>query len=87
MSIHALEHGNIVIYYDKPDENSMKKIKSWTDRYKGSFDGVIAVPHSNLGESLVFTAWRLRLHLSKMDVRASFFIDAFRGRGPERTVR
>ena len=85
--VHALEHGNIVIYYDKPDENSMKKIKSWTDRYKGSFDGVIAVPHSNLGESLVFTAWRLRLHLSKMDVRASFFIDAFRGRGTERTVR
>jgi hypothetical protein len=85
--VHSLEHGNIVIYYDTPDEESMKKIKSWTDRYKGSFDGVIAVPHSNLGESLVFTAWRLRLHLSKMDVRASFFIDAFRGRGPERTLR
>ena len=85
--VHALEHGNIVIYYDTPDEESMKNIKSWTDRYKGSFDGVIAVPHSNLGESLVFTAWRLRLHLTKMDVRASFFIDAFRGRGPERTLR
>ncbi|MDA1330142.1 MAG: DUF3105 domain-containing protein [Chloroflexi bacterium] len=85
--VHSLEHGSIIIYYDKPSDATMDLIRSWTDKFPGAWDGVIAVPHENLGERIVLTAWRHRLELPKMDVRASFFIDAFRGRGPEQRVR
>ncbi len=85
--VHALEHGNIVIYYDQPSEAAMKVIRGWTDQYQGVWDAVIAVPHEGLGEGIVLTAWQHRLELAKMDVRASFFVDAFRGRGPENRVR
>jgi len=85
--VHALEHGNIVIYYDEPGDAAMKIIRGWTDRFRGQWDGVVAVPHEGLGESLVMTSWQHRLELAKIDVRASFFVDAFRGRGPENRVR
>lgn len=85
--VHALEHGNIVIYYDNPSDVAMNLIRGWTDQYEGVWDGVIAVRHDDLGERIVFTSWQHRLELPKMDVRASFFIDAFRGRGPENRVR
>ncbi len=85
--VHALEHGNIVIYYDQPSDAAMKLIRSWTDQYQGVWDGVIAVPYEGLGESIVMTSWQHRLELPKIDVRASFFVDAFRGRGPENRVR
>lgn len=85
--VHALEHGNIVIYYDDPGDATMKLIRGWTDKYQSQWDGVVAVPHEDLGSRIVMTAWQHRLELAKMDVRASFFIDAFRGRGPENRVR
>lgn len=85
--VHALEHGSIIVYYDTPGDAAMKLIRSWTDQYDGDWDGVIAVPHEGLGEGVVLTSWQHRLELPKMDVRASFFVDAFRGRGPENRVR
>jgi len=85
--VHALEHGNIIIYYDEPGAAAIKLIRTWTDQYQGAFDGVIALRHEGLGEGVVLTAWRHRLEIPKMDVRASFFVDAFRGRGPESRVR
>lgn len=85
--VHAMEHGSVVIYYDKPGDAAMKLIRSWTDKYQGVWDGVIAVPHEGLGEKVVLTAWQHRLELTKMDARAAFFVDAFRGRGPENRVR
>ena len=85
--VHALEHGNIVIYYDQPSDAAMKLLRNWTDQYQGTWDGVITVPHEGLGEKIVLTSWQHRLELAKIDVRASFFVDAFRGRGPENRVR
>jgi len=85
--VHALEHGNIVIYYDEPGDAAVKLIRGWTDQYQGALDGVIAVRHEGLGERIVMTSWRHRLELPKIDARAAFFIDAFRGRGPEKRVR
>ena len=85
--VDSLEHGNIVIYFDEPRKSDIEKIRSWVDRYTGDFDGVIAVPSKGLGKKLVLTAWRHRLELPQLDARAAFFIDAFRGRGPERPVR
>ncbi len=85
--VHAMEHGNVIIYYDEPADAAMKLIRGWTDQYRGVWDAVIAVRKDGLGEGFVLTAWQHRLELPKMDVRASFFVDAFRGRGPENRVR
>jgi hypothetical protein len=82
-----LEHGNIIIYYDEPSDAAMNLIRGWTDQFGGAWDGVIAARKEGLGERIVMTAWQHRLELDKMDVRASFFIDGFRGRGPENRVR
>lgn len=85
--VHSLEHGNIVIYYDKPGAAALKQLHKWADQFPGAWDGVIVVPHDGLGERIVFTAWQHRLTLPTLDARAAFFIDAFRGRGPEHCVR
>lgn len=85
--VHSLEHGNIIIYYGAPSDAAMNLIRGWTDQFQGAWDGVIAVRHDDLGEKIVMTSWQHRLELPKMDVRASFFVDAFRGRGPENRVR
>jgi hypothetical protein len=48
----------------------------------------IDVPRPGLDDAIVLTAWRRRLRLSQFDrSAAAAFIDAFRGRGPERQVR
>jgi len=41
-----------------------------------------------LNNQIVLTAWRKRLKLDAFDTKiAAAFIDAYRGRGPERQVR
>ena len=86
--VHALEHGNIVIYYDKPGEEAIKTLREWTALYSGPWDGVIAMPKPGIGMGVVLTAWMKRLSLERFDrAPAAAFIDLFRGRGPEKTVR
>jgi hypothetical protein len=86
--VHALEHGNIVIYYDKPGEKALEALRSWTALYPGAWDGVIATKKAGIGVSVVLTAWTKRLNLERFDrAAAAAFIDLFRGRGPENPVR
>ena len=86
--VHALEHGNIVIYYDRPGDAAMKQIKAWTSLFGGIWDGVLAVPDRSLGQRIELLAWRHRLELAQFDPKtAAAFIDKFRGRGPENPVR
>lgn len=86
--VHALEHGNIVIYYDKPGSETMDTLEAWTRLYGGQWDGLLAVPKPGLGEKLVLTAWVKELHQPRFDpAAAAAFIDKFRGRGPENPVR
>lgn len=85
--IHALEHGNVVVYYDTPGEGALQWIRRWTDAYQGALDGVIAVRKEGLEERVVLTAWQERLELDGLDSRGAYFVDAFRGRGPEQRVR
>ncbi|MDP6426480.1 MAG: DUF3105 domain-containing protein [Rhodospirillales bacterium] len=86
--VHALEHGGIVIYYGQAEAETIAKLKNWTSLYQGVWDGVVATPRSGLGNGVVLTAWRKRLQLASFDAKAAAaFIDAFRGRGPEKPVR
>jgi hypothetical protein len=86
--VHALEHGNVVIYYDRPDDEVLETLKVWTGIYTGQWDGLLAIPMSGLGGSLILTAWTKELRLDSFDAAlAAAFIDAYRGRGPEHPVR
>lgn len=86
--IHALEHGQVVVYYDTPSFRALSMLRRWSEQFSGPWSGLIVVPHQGLGNALVLTAWRHRLHLPEFDEPAlAAFIDAFRGRGPENPVR
>jgi hypothetical protein len=86
--IHALEHGQVVVYYDKPGFQALSTLKRWSEELAGNWSGLIAVPHKGLGDDLVLTAWRHRLDLPQFNAAAlAAFIDAYSGRGPENPVR
>lgn len=82
--VHSMEHGIVIIYYDRPGTDVLSTLKKWTKRYRGDWDGIIVTPLRGLGEGIVLTAWRKRLRLEKFDAgRAQAFVDSFRGKGPE----
>ncbi len=86
--VHSIEHGNIVIYYDTPGDAAMDTLKSWTSRYSGAWDGVVATRSPGLGDVVVLTAWTKLLRLEGFDeAAAAAFLDTYRGRGPENQVR
>ncbi|MBF6593751.1 MAG: DUF3105 domain-containing protein [Thermaceae bacterium] len=86
--VHSLEHGNVVIYYDQPDETALNTLKDWAGRFRGQWDGVVVVPYKGLGQNILLTAWNKSLRQERFDpAGAAAFIDAFRGRGPENPVR
>ncbi len=86
--VHALEHGNIVIYYDAPDPEVLIILKDWAGLHGGKWDGLVVVPMQDLGRDVVLTAWTKTLRLAAFDAAlAAAFVDAYRGRGPEHPVR
>ena len=86
--VHNLEHGNIVIYYDTPGDEVIEALKEWTSLYRGAWNGVVATASPGLGEVVVMTAWSKLLRLEQFELSAAAaFMDAYRGRGPERAVR
>lgn len=86
--VHSQEHGHIVIYYDELEPGDRKTLQEWTGLYTGLWDGVIASPMPGIGRRVVVVAWNQLLRLRKFDAaEAAAFIDAYRGRGPEQTVR
>ena len=86
--VHALEHGNIVVYYDEPPADALAALEDWASLYDGAWDGLVLTPKDGLGSVLVMTAWTRTLRFEAFDPGlAAAFIDAYRGRGPENPVR
>jgi hypothetical protein len=86
--VHALEHGNIVIYYDAPGDAARRQLEKWAGHYDNQWSGLVVTPNPGLGNAVVLTAWARRLALDAFDpAAAAAFIDAYRGRGPENPVR
>ncbi|GEM85963.1 DUF3105 domain-containing protein [Meiothermus granaticius] len=86
--VHALEHGNVVVYYDPSAQAAQDQLRAWAQQFSGSWDGLVVVPKLGLGQSVELTAWNKLLRLESWDApAAAAFIDAFRGRGPENPVR
>lgn len=88
MLVHALEHGNIVIYYDRPDEAVLKTLRVWAGLFRGQWSGIVLNPRPGIGKAVVLTAWARIFRLDPFDAGAgAAFIDRYRGRGPEHPVR
>jgi hypothetical protein len=86
--VHALEHGHIVIYYDKLGANARDTLRQWVDLYSGAWDGIVVTKMPRRGSRIELTAWTRRLGLQKFDAAvAAAFIDTYWGRGPENPVR
>jgi hypothetical protein len=86
--VHALEHGLVVVYYDKPGAAAWETLTAWAGLYNNPWSGIVVTPKPGLGEALVLTAWNRLFRLERFDAdAAAAFIDAFRGRGPEKPVR
>jgi len=86
--VHAVEHGNVVIYYDTPATGVLDTLKRWAGLYDAQWSGIVVTPMSGMGKTIVLTAWNKTLRLKRFDATAAAaFIDAYRGRGPERPMR
>ena len=87
--VHNLEHGNVVIYYARPlPEPVLNSLRALANQYRGPWDGVLVVPWNDPQYPIILTAWTKRLRLRKYDEEAiKLFLDAYRGRGPEKPVR
>ncbi|MFQ5785454.1 MAG: DUF3105 domain-containing protein [Alphaproteobacteria bacterium] len=86
--VHSLEHGMIVVYYDKPEQSAWETLDAWAALYDAPWSGIVLAPRPGLGEALILTAWRRMLRQKTFDPdAAAAFIDAYRGRGPENPVR
>ena len=86
--VHSLEHGMVVIYYDRPAADALATLKDWAGLYGAPFSGIVLAPKPGLGEAIILAAWRKTLRLDPFEAdAAAAFIDAYRGRGPEHPVR
>ncbi|MHA1109230.1 MAG: DUF3105 domain-containing protein [Alphaproteobacteria bacterium] len=86
--VHALEHGNIVIYTDRPDQAVMEILTGWAGIFRGKYSGIVMTPRTGIGKAVILTAWNRILRLDPFDAAAAAaFIDRYRGRGPEHPVR
>lgn len=88
--VHNLEHGNIVLYFDRSalSESEVKWLKDVTNQYLGQWDGMLMVTREDKAHPVIVTAWRAILRLKVLDKEKVLqFVEAFRGRGPENPVR
>jgi hypothetical protein len=87
--VHNLEHGHIVIAYDCSKltncEEVKAKLRSIVDRFNSW--KVTVVPRQNADAALALTAWGRIDKLDHFDEkRIMAFVNAWRDRGPERTM-
>ena len=88
--VHNLEHGNVVIYFNPSAlrKNEVDELTEISKRYIGQWDGVVLVAREDKTYPVILTAWRSMLRLKQYNKeKVMEFLDAFRGRGPEKPVR
>jgi len=88
--VHNLEHGNVVIYFDKErlGKSDIDALMAFPKKHAGQWDGVLVVAKKGMEQPLTLTAWRTTLPLKAYNAEAvAAFFDAFLGRGPENPVR
>jgi hypothetical protein len=90
--VHSLEHGYVVIYYDPAEltPETRQELEGLATTYTDRWESVIVAPHprEDPESAYVLTAWQVKLRMDEYDPeKVDAFLDAFRGRGPENSVR
>lgn len=88
--VHALEHGNVVVYYDPAiiTADQQDRLKALARKWPGGWDGVVVVPRTDSANPIILTAWEYSLKLTSWDEgRINDFVREFAGRGPENPMR
>jgi hypothetical protein len=84
--VHALEHSNIIIYYDPAQvrPETLTALKALAAKYTNSFAGVIVTPRTDATYEVIATAWQNWVRQKTYDAtQMQQFIDLYRGKGPE----
>ena len=85
--VHTMEHGGIIIYYDKAfvAAGDLDKLKKLAEDHKGDFSTICVVPRTDPTYPIILTAWTHRLRLSQYDqTRIDGFVTLYLGQGPEK---
>lgn len=90
--VHSLEHGHVVVYYDPGAMTpaARENLTALASNYTARWESVVVAPNPNDDPAApyVLTAWQVRLRMQEYDPETvQAFLDAFRGRGPENSVR
>ncbi len=90
-TVHSLEHGAVVIYYDPGavSEDARRSLQAFANQHQGTWRSVIVAPHpGDPTAAYELTAWEHRLKMETYDARAvRAFLAEYIGRGPENPVR
>ena len=79
-SVHALEHGVVVIWY-QPGETAIRDaLADLVEKYDSH---VLVAPNPGIEKPVVATAWNRRMSFDKVDSKLREFVDTYRKRGPE----
>lgn len=86
--VHSLEHGTIVVYYEKGTlaPETRQSLQQFVQTHRSRESGVLVVPNPNENpeSKLVLAAWRHRLDMNEYEPRTVFsFIAEYYERGPE----
>ena len=82
-AVHNLEHGAVIIWFGpRVPETTITEIN---DFYNDDPNGLIVAQHPRLGADVALVAWTHVARCRGFDADAAEeFVDAFRGKGPER---
>jgi hypothetical protein len=87
--VHALEHGNVVIYYNPEKVTAAQKqeLKDLARKWPGAFAGVVVVPRNDEKNPIILTAWEYVLRLPAYDKeQIDRFVREFISKGPENAM-
>ncbi len=84
--VHAMEHSNVIIYYDpttvKPD--TLTALKALAAKNTGSFGGIIVTPRTDATYEVIAVAWQNWVRQNSFDAKQiQQFMDLYMGHGPE----
>jgi len=83
--VHNLEHGGIMINYDKIDQAQINELVRFAQKQKSFPCSLTLAPYPGMPFKIAVTAWRVRDTMETFDgARLQEFVDAYKNKGPER---
>ncbi len=83
--VHNLEHSGIMIQYNTEDQNLITQLRRFAQQQSDFPCFLVVAPYPDMQFTVAVTAWGVRDTMDSYDeVRLQEFVDAYRGKGPER---